>query len=319
MKNLILIFFTIVSFLGVGQGTLIYTQDFSSSVPTGWTVVNAGTGNNWSTTYLSSSLAYNGSYSMRYYRNTSNAANTWAFTQGVSMVSGRKYRVEFYQKVGNSIYTERLRVTVGNAQTVASQTTTLLTLSSLNNTTYTERVTSEYTCPSTGTYHFAFNCYSVSNQFELAVDNVRIYETNVALPVEILIFDGKNKGNNNYFFWVTASEDNTSHFDLEKSKDGKNWDKVFTKNASYKSTKKIKYDVTDYNVDPIINYYRLQQYDLDGVYETFGPISIDNRMVEKLVVKYINLIGQEINPNNIDVMTVYIEIYSDGTSRKVIK
>ena len=98
MKTLILYLFFVLNTYVFGQSTLIYTQDFSSSAPTGWTVVNAGTGNNWSTTYLSSSLAYNGSYSMRYNRNTTNAANSWAFTQGVSMTINRKYRVEFYLK-----------------------------------------------------------------------------------------------------------------------------------------------------------------------------------------------------------------------------
>ncbi len=72
---------------------------------------------------------------------------------------------------------------------------------------------------------------------------------------------------------------------------------------------------------PIINYYRLQQYDNDGVYEIFGPISINNMNLgeTKTVIKYINLNGQEIDPNNINLMDVYIEVYDDGTMRRVIK
>lgn len=162
MKNILLLFFTILSFLTFGQTSLIYTQDFAATNPTGWTVVNAGTGNNWS--MVSTSGPYNGTYAMVYSYNSTNAANTWAFTQGVSMVAGRTYRVEFYQKVGSSLYTEKMKVTVGNAQTVASQTTTLLDLTALTNTTYANKVTTEYSCTSNGTYYFAFNCYSAKNK-----------------------------------------------------------------------------------------------------------------------------------------------------------
>jgi hypothetical protein len=96
---------------------------------------------------------------------------------------------------------------------------------------------------------------------------------------------------------------------------------VVTLNAAGNSNTQIDYDVVDYKVDPIINYYRLQQYDLDGVYETFGPISINNMDLgtQKTIIKYININGQEIDPNKLSLMDVYIEVYDDGTMRKVIK
>jgi len=149
------------------------------------------------------------------------------------------------------------------------------------------------------------------------------YTVNVTfgLPVELITFDGTNKDNNNYLFWVTATEHNSSHFNLQKSRDGENWVTITTINAAGYSTNTIDYDVIDYKVEPIVNYYRLQQYDNDGVYETFGPISINNTNGESLktIVKYVNLNGQEIDPNKLGFMDVYIEVYSDGTIRKVIK
>jgi hypothetical protein len=95
------------------------------------------------------------------------------------MTAGNTYRIEFYQAVQSSTYAEKLQVTVGNAQTAASQTTVLYTNSSLTNTTYAQRVTSEYTAPSTGTFYFGFNCFSVANMYYLYVDNVKIIETTV--------------------------------------------------------------------------------------------------------------------------------------------
>lgn len=155
---------------------LIYTQDFSSTFPpTGWKITNAGSGNNW-TLYSSTTYAYNGAYCMQYIYNTIYAANTWAFMQGISMTAGNTYRVEFYQRVRSASYPEKMKVTVGNAQTVVAQTTTLLDLPSLTNTSYTNRITIDYIPTVSGTYYFAFNCYSADDMYVLYVDNIRVYE-----------------------------------------------------------------------------------------------------------------------------------------------
>ena len=75
----------------------------------------------------------------------------------------------------------------------------------------------------------------------------------------------------------------------------------------------------DYNVDRQINYYRLSQYDFNGFYEIFDPISIDNRVLERRVVKYLNILGQEIDYEKINSEGVYIEVYDDRTTKKIIK
>lgn len=152
------------------------------------------------------------------------------------------------------------------------------------------------------------------------IEEYRIF-VSVPLPVELSKFDGINKNNDNYLFWITSTEHNTSYFNLQKSRDGETWFTISTINAAGSSTSKIDYNVIDYNVDPIINYYRLVQYDSDGSYETFGPIAINNMNLisTKTILKYVNLNGQEIDPEKLDLMDIYIEIYTDGTMKKVIK
>ncbi|HNQ68657.1 MAG TPA: fibronectin type III domain-containing protein [Bacteroidales bacterium] len=170
--------------------TLIYTQDFTSTFPpTGWQITNAGSGNNW-TLYSATTYAYNGAYCMQYSYNISYAANTWAFMQGISMTAGNTYRVEFYQRVRSATYPEKMKVTVGNAQTVVSQTTTLLDLPSLTNTSYTNRITIDYIPTVSGTYYFAFNCYSAADKYVLYIDNIRVYETiSCPLPGSLSVSD----------------------------------------------------------------------------------------------------------------------------------
>ena len=167
--------------------------------------------------------------------------------------------------------------------------------------------------PTTDAYNSAGYNYGEVEEYRVSIES--------ALPIELSSFNGFNKGKNNHIFWVTSSEQNTSHFNLQKSRDGETWETVVTLNAAGNSNTQIDYDVVDYKVDPIINYYRLQQYDNDGVYETFGPISINNTDLgnQKTIVKYINLNGQEIDPNRLNLMDVFIEVYDDGTMRKIIK
>ncbi|HOU72851.1 MAG TPA: hypothetical protein PLB85_05660, partial [Candidatus Syntrophosphaera sp.] len=146
MRKIILLGLSLVLALGMFSGLfgqiVLYTWDFSSSTPNGWAVVNAGSGNNWS--LIGSGNAYSGTNHMQYQSHSTYAANTWAFTRSISMTAGKFYYLTFYQKVADSSRPENLKVTVGNAQTVASQTTTLLTLSSVTNTTYTQRTTAYY-------------------------------------------------------------------------------------------------------------------------------------------------------------------------------
>ena len=185
MKKITLFVLSLALALGVYAGlfgqTLLWTQDFASTAPTGWTVVNAGSGNDWS--LVATSNPYSGTYHMQYTYNSTNDANTWAFTPGIAMTAGRDYYLTFWQKVESSSYPENLKVTVGNAQTVASQTTTVLTLASLTNTTYAQRTTAYYRPTTSGTYYFAFNCYSAADMWLLQVDYVQAYEFNSNEPL----------------------------------------------------------------------------------------------------------------------------------------
>ncbi|HOY85570.1 MAG TPA: choice-of-anchor J domain-containing protein [Candidatus Syntrophosphaera sp.] len=190
MRKITLFVLSLVLLLGVCSGlsgqTLLWTQDFASTAPTGWTVVNAGSGNDWSLTATGD--PYSGTYHMRYAWNSSYAANTWAFTPGIAMTAGRDYYLTFWQKVESSSYPENLKVTVGNAQTVASQTTTVLTLASQTNTTYAQRTTASYRPTASGTYYFAFNCYSAADMYYLHVDYVQAYELVASGPANPTAF-----------------------------------------------------------------------------------------------------------------------------------
>jgi hypothetical protein len=138
----------------------------------------------------------------------------------------------------------------------------------------------------------------------------------VALPVELTQFEGLPYQQWNVIKWSTDSEQNSSHFDLESSIDGENWRKITTIPSAGNSTEELKYSYIDNNLNSIV-YYRLQQFDIDGKFETYGPIVITRDSTNKKIVKYINLLGQEVKPEN--AHGIIIEIYDDGTMRKMIR
>ena len=138
----------------------------------------------------------------------------------------------------------------------------------------------------------------------------------VPLPVELSQFEGIEYTMFNLIKWTTESENNSSHFDLESSNDGENWKLVTIKNAAGNSNEQIRYSYIDNNLSEIV-YYRLQQYDIDGKSETFGPIVITRDITDKKIIGYINLLGQKVDP--IYTTGVIIEIYDDGTMVKKIR
>jgi hypothetical protein len=116
--------------------------------------------------------------------------------------------------------------------------------------------------------------------------------------------------------WATASEQNSSHFIVEKSTDGENWREIANKPSAGNSTEKLYYSFSD-DINYLgLNYYRLVQYDIDGKFELYGPIALDNTAKVKKVVKCVNLMGQEIT---LEYKGIVFEIYEDGTSKKIIR
>jgi hypothetical protein len=93
------------------------------------------------------------------------------------------------------------------------------------------------------------------------------------LPVTLTTFAADCVSDGVELKWQTISEKNSSHFVVERSSDMKNWAYVGELNAAGNSTDEINYILKDERKQNGTAYYRLVQYDKDGVSESFGPIS----------------------------------------------
>jgi hypothetical protein len=116
----------------------------------------------------------------------------------------------------------------------------------------------------TATYTFNITTNAASqgmNRFYIVVAN------NAPVPVDLIHFDavlGEDKKVN--INWTSASEINTSHFEVERSTNGKNYTTIATVNATGSPSVLTSYTVAD-NSPKAINYYRLRMVDNDGTYK----------------------------------------------------
>jgi len=97
---------------------------------------------------------------------------------------------------------------------------------------------------------------------------------NSPLPVELLNFNGTCEEGNVNLLWQTASEFNSSHFDVEKSTDGETWRVMATIPSAGTSNELLTYQTVDNNGTFGSNYYRLRQVDNDGKEKLYDPINV---------------------------------------------
>jgi hypothetical protein len=128
-------------------------------------------------------------------------------------------------------------------------------------------------------FHIAAN--GTTNDFVIQSNTVTGFSwfnigapNNSPLPVELLNFNGTcNEGIVN-LAWQTASEFNSSHFDVEKSTDGETWRAIATIPSAGTSNELLTYQAMDNSGTNGSNYYRLRQVDNDGKVKLYDPINV---------------------------------------------
>jgi hypothetical protein len=95
-----------------------------------------------------------------------------------------------------------------------------------------------------------------------------------ALGIEMFSFDAICNGTSTMVSWSTESENNSSYFNVERSRDGYLWDVVSKVEAAGIADTESAYSIQDFNADAGITYYRIVQVDKDGIEETFDPFAV---------------------------------------------
>lgn len=109
------------------------------------------------------------------------------------------------------------------------------------------------------------------------------------LPLEWGQVSAEACGPDNCLTWETIQEKNTSHFELERSYNGADWEMFDSSvQAQGNSTAMYTYHFTDKRVMASKIYYRIKQVDLDEAYEYSEVMRVDNPHYVKSFLPYPN-------------------------------
>lgn len=126
------------------------------------------------------------------------------------------------------------------------------------------------------TYYFrVFSSHADGQQGDF---KVRIGGT--ALPVALKEFKGYLQGEKTILKWITATESNNKGFELQKSRDGRNFETIrfIPSSVNGESSVQTEYSFSDMKPFQGNNYYRLKQVDKDGKFNLSESILVKNKV-----------------------------------------
>jgi len=101
-------------------------------------------------------------------------------------------------------------------------------------------------------------------------------------PLPVSFIDplwGYEKDGLNLLRWTTGEEINVSHFQIERSVDGKDWKQIGRLPAAGNTTFSQQYKYTDQEAQDGDNYYRIKTIDFDGSYQYSNVIRIHTKLL----------------------------------------
>lgn len=117
------------------------------------------------------------------------------------------------------------------------------------------------------------------------------------LPVELVYFDANLVNGQVALTWQTASELNSSHFEVLRSDNAENWSGIGTVDAHGTSQINLDYSLLDKAPLSGVSYYRLKQVDLNGSFHLSDIQSINN-------VRKVNQVKIYPNPTDKGLVTI---------------
>lgn len=121
---------------------------------------------------------------------------------------------------------------------------------------------------------YPFNTVTANRSFNGTVH----YTLGDPLPVAFLDFTAVKVDQSVLLEWETDSEINSQYFEVERSSNGTDWNRLLTTKAAGESKDLLEYREIDNAPLKGISYYRLNQYDLDGARAILKTVSVNNEL-----------------------------------------
>ncbi|MEM6378120.1 MAG: T9SS type A sorting domain-containing protein [Bacteroidota bacterium] len=117
----------------------------------------------------------------------------------------------------------------------------------------------------------------------------------IVLPVELAAFDGKISGENIALSWTTLSEVNNDYFEVQRSKDGIDFETIGTVDGKGTTSTISQYLFRDEKPVNGHNYYRLLQMDFDGHFSPSDIISVEYKYDKLDILTFPNPFDQSVS------------------------
>jgi hypothetical protein len=142
------------------------------------------------------------------------------------------------------------------------------------------------------------------------IPNSNIYDSScalVVLPIDYISFEGERVSDEVHLDWSTSSELRNDYFEVQRSANGFDFQTIGAVQGAGTTTETSMYSFVDESPINSMNYYRLKQVDLDGLYSYSNAIAIE-------FDRDLNAISLYPNPAN---TFVYVDINGPlrGTTR----
>lgn len=137
-----------------------------------------------------------------------------------------------------------------------------------------------------GTYGYTLDNVTYGGVISQASPYPSLTASCTPLPVELISLKATPIGKAVQLDWITASEKNSSHYEIERSADAKSYTTLGKVEASGNSFSKLNYTFTDEKPLSGINYYRLKMVDKDESYQYSKIVSAAfNTSFQKIAIK----------------------------------
>ncbi len=248
------------------QCGVLTNASFESGI-TGWTT-------NSSTSYGYNTSLYIADGSRSLWIAPRRSGNTGRVHQNYKAKEGYSYVLNFYAGVHNPAYNQRVSLEFYNSSNALLLRETV----DVNHNVHPTNLLAPYSLSAVAPANTDIvRVVGTANGDYLKLDYMCLAETAVSFPVEWLEFTVKAQDDHAVLNWITASELNASHFEVQRSVDKLSYERIGEVQASGTSQVVNEYQFTDRNLAAIgmqTFYYRLRQVDFDGSHDFSNVVEL---------------------------------------------
>ena len=242
--------------------------DFETT-PTDLTIVDANSDAVTWTVYTGSAQSGTKSLSISYSGTT--PKDDHAMFGPFTFNAGTNYTFAFSYRVASATWAEDFSVHVYNSS--GEPIATISDHAGNVNTTYMDH-SDDFTVSATGSYYVGFYAYSPADMWRLSIDDVSLMAGDV-IPVELTSFAATSNNSEVVLDWSTATEINNSGFEIERSADNKDFQRIAFIEGKGTTSERVNYSYVDGSVENGTYFYRLKQVDFDGTFEYSSVVEVE--------------------------------------------